>query len=316
MDREPSLIVVIGASAGGVSALRELVKGLLRDFDGALFIVLHSAPESPGRLPLILSRSTELHVAHAADGDPIEPGRVYVAPPDRHLVVSRGHVHLTNGPRENGARPAVDPLFRSAAAEYGARAVGVVLSGTLDDGTAGLLAIEHAGGVTVVQDPDEALFPDMPLNATRFVNVHHVLPIEKISGLLRELNANPPVGGGSALDARDLAAAPLRLDTASGVSCPECDGSLWSISLGDLFEYRCLIGHRYSPESLLHHLGESSDRIVQAGLRSLEEQATLTELLAQRAVGSGREARASLYERRARRMRARANALRELLARD
>jgi two-component system chemotaxis response regulator CheB len=314
--REPTIIAVVGASAGGVSALTTLLNRIPGDFRGALFIVLHSAPESPARLPAILARKSALEVAHPRDGEPIRAGRVYVAPPNRHLVVRPGHVHLSTGPRENGSRPSIDALFRSAALEYGPRTVGVVLTGTLDDGTAGLLAIEEAGGVTVVQDPDEAAFPEMPENAATYVTVSHMLPLAGIAKLLTELSASSEVSPAEPPHTLAPAEAPLRLGEAWGLSCPECDGSLWNVSLGELMEYRCQIGHRYSPESLAFHMSERGDQIAQSALRSLEQQAVLADLLSERAAEAGRSGRSGVYRRRAHRMRRRIAALRELLGQE
>src|SRR5262249_24290796 len=158
-------IIVVGASAGGVETLTELVHGLPADLKAAIFVVLHVAPHHTSALPAILSRKGPLPALHPMDGDAILPGRIYVAPPDRHLVMRPGHLQLTRGPQQNGHRPAIDPLFRSAAYAYGNRVVGVILSGTLDDGVAGLQRIKSHGGVAIVQDPDSALYPAMPQNA-------------------------------------------------------------------------------------------------------------------------------------------------------
>ena len=169
-------MITIGASAGGVEALTELVRGLPVDLPASVFVSLHVPPHGTSMLPQILSRRGPLPAHHARDGEPIEPGRIYVAPPDLHLLIHQGVVRLSRGPRENGFRPAIDPLFRTAARWHGPRVVGVILSGTLDDGTAGLLAIKERGGFAVVQDPDDALFPGMPRNAMDVVHVDHVLP--------------------------------------------------------------------------------------------------------------------------------------------
>ncbi len=155
-------IIVIGASAGGFEALKKLVAGLPTDFSASIFVVWHMSPDVRGVLPQVLNRSKTVFAANAADGEAIEPNRIYVAPPDRHLLVERGIVRVKRGPKENRFRPAVDPLFRSAAYAYGTRVIGVVLSGALDDGTAGLWTIKQRGGLAVVQDPFDAEVPSMP----------------------------------------------------------------------------------------------------------------------------------------------------------
>ena len=184
-------LVVIGASAGGVEALRELVAGLPAELAAAVLVVLHTPPTRDSRLPAILGRAGILPTAHARDGEGIRPGQIYVAPPNYHLTVEAESLRLVQGPTENGFRPAADPLFRTAARAYGARVVGVVLSGALDDGAAGLTAIKQQGGVTVAQDPDEAIVPGMPRSAIRFDHVDHVLPVAAIAALLVRL-AGPP----------------------------------------------------------------------------------------------------------------------------
>ena len=188
-------IVVVGASAGGVEALAELAASLPSELSAAVFVVLHLPPTGTSALPEILHRHGPLPAAHVKDGEPIQPGRIYVAPPDHHVLLRTGHVHLSRGPRENGHRPAIDPLFRSAAREYATRVIGLVLSGALDDGTAGLLAIKSRGGIAVVQDPADALYPGMPSNALGHVPVDHVLPAASIGKLLARLiaaSAEPP----------------------------------------------------------------------------------------------------------------------------
>jgi two-component system chemotaxis response regulator CheB len=186
-------VIVVGASAGGVEALRALVAGLPADLGAAVFVVLH-IPERGSMLPEILGRAGPLPAVHARDGDSIEAGRICVAPPDRHLLLRRDRVELSSGPKENGHRPAVDPLFVSAASAYGAAVVAAVLSGSLDDGTAGLIAVGRAGGTTVAQDPAQARRPEMPRNAIEFARPDHVLPVEAIAALLVRI----------AIDAREV----------------------------------------------------------------------------------------------------------------
>ncbi len=180
-------IVVIGASAGGIAALQQLVSELPTNFAASVFVVLHMAPQTRSRLPEILGRSGPLPVKHPSDGEEIRAGHIYVALPDHHLLLDRGRIRVVRGARENNQRPAIDALFRSAAQAYGPRVVGVVLTGFLDDGSAGLIAIRRTGGVTVVQDPNEAAAPDMPLHAMEAVKVDHVLPLARIPPLLNQL---------------------------------------------------------------------------------------------------------------------------------
>src|SRR5436190_7735727 len=180
-------IVVMGASAGGVETLAELVSGLPEEFPAAIFVVLHLLPTAHSVLPEILDRSGTLPAAAAVDDEDIDRGRIYVAPPDRHLLLGPGRVSLTRGPRENGHRPAVDPLFRSAARAYRQRVIAVVLSGSLDDGTAGLRLVKRMGGTTVAQDPDDALYPSMPASAIANNSVDCVAPLAEMAGLLSRL---------------------------------------------------------------------------------------------------------------------------------
>jgi two-component system, chemotaxis family, protein-glutamate methylesterase/glutaminase len=184
-------IIVVGTSAGGVRVLRALVAGLPRDFAGTLFVVMHTAPDSPGVLAQILDRAGPLPATNASNRERFGPGHVYVAPPDMHLLLEPGLMRLTREARENGFRPAIDPLFRSAAQVYGPRVVGVILTGGLDDGTSGLWTVKRMGGVTVVQDPDEAYMPSMPLNALAQVEVDYTLPLAEMPSLLTRLTSTP-----------------------------------------------------------------------------------------------------------------------------
>ncbi|HEY8599580.1 MAG TPA: chemotaxis protein CheB, partial [Thermomicrobiales bacterium] len=184
-------LIVIGTSAGGVQALLELLDDLPANLPAAICIVIHIPAESPSLLPRILQRRSALPVRHAVDGERIVPGHVYIAPPDHHLLVDPGRLRLRHGPRENRCRPAVDPLFRSAALAYGPRLIGVVLTGALNDGTAGLAIIKRLGGVTIVQDPADALFPGMPASAQRHVAVDYSLPLADIAAALTRVAREP-----------------------------------------------------------------------------------------------------------------------------
>jgi two-component system chemotaxis response regulator CheB len=283
-------IIAIGASAGGVEAISRIVSGLPADLPAAVLVVLHLG-SGPSALPEILTRVGALPAGHPVHGEPIRRGRIYVAPPDRHLIVSDGHLLVPRGAKENGHRPAVDVLFRSAAQSYGPRVVGVVLTGNLDDGTAGLLAIKELKGTAVVQDPAEAYYPGMPRNASENVQVDHVLPLAEIPPLLTQL-AHEPALDTPSLDpeerssrvaeellgesGQDLNSAP------SGFTCPDCGGALWETHDRELPRYRCRTGHAYSPESLMSEQSTRVDTALWAAMRALEENADLARRMADR----------------------------------
>jgi two-component system chemotaxis response regulator CheB len=303
-------IVVVGASAGGVEALTNLVGSLPADLPASVFVVLHLPATGSSALPDILTRHGPLPASHAKDGEPIEQRRIYVAPPDYHLLLRAGHVHLARGPRENGHRPAVDPLFRSAAREYATRVVGVVLSGALDDGTAGLLAVKSRGGVAIVQHPEDALYPGMPHNAIEHVEVDHVLPAAGIAETLARLTGEPvPEPAGPVPDEMK---AEVELEgfsmeaieggnpgRPSGFSCPDCNGVLWEIQDGGLVRFRCRVGHAWSPESLLTQQSESLEAALWVALRTLEERAALASRLAEPARRRGHRITATRFEEQA-----------------
>ncbi|HZD78765.1 MAG TPA: chemotaxis protein CheB [Actinomycetota bacterium] len=300
-------IIVIGASAGGVTALKGVIRELPPDLPASLFVVLHTVPRGVSQLAPILDAAGPLRASFAEDGEGIRYGHVYVAPPDRHLLLRDSHVHLTRAPKENRTRPAVNPLFRSAAAAYGRRVVGVVLTGTLDNGTAGLLAVEAGGGTTVVQDPEDAEFPGMPLSALDYLDPDHVVTAAELPGLLVELvgeemaesgperldgavvnNPGPDdsIGThqrGPGPDLTELGSREVRPpNTASGFTCPECSGALWEVEERGLTEYVCRIGHLFGPETLLEEHAERRDDLLETALRSIEEESALTARLLER----------------------------------
>ena len=319
-------IVVIGASAGGVEAISTVVADLPRDLRAALFIVLHI---SRGRsaMPEILSRAGRLLASHPRDGDPIQYGRIYIAPPDHHLLIDGTRVRIVHGPTENGVRPSIDPLFRSAARTYGSRVVGVVLTGSLDDGTAGLAAVKEAGGTAIVQDPEEAFAPSMPRSAMSFVAVDQVLPLRDIGPFITSLTldeATPGTQGtgGPHVQAMepDLAVEPLAEDEGdrpgrlSVFSCPECHGTLWESDEAGILRFRCRVGHVYSPDSMLAAQTDSVDRALWAALRALEERAALTRRLSERASARHRQWVARAFEDRAKAAEEHAATMREILS--
>jgi two-component system, chemotaxis family, protein-glutamate methylesterase/glutaminase len=303
-------IVVIGASAGGVEAISTLVSDLPRDLRAAILVVLHLA-KGRSMLPDILTRVGRLPAVHPEDGDPLEYSHIYVARPDHHLVLEPGRIRVVHGPTENGCRPAIDPLFRSAARAYGPRVVGIVLTGGLDDGTAGLAAVKEAGGIAIVQDPDEAFAPSMPRSAKAFVRVDHVLPVREMSVLISQLTREhtepqpPGIGAHVKPLESDLAEPHIALhesDRPGKVSiftCPECHGTLWEADERGIVRFRCRVGHAYSAESMLAAQTDSVDRALWTALRSIEERAALTHRLAERARRRGHHWVARAFEERA-----------------
>jgi two-component system chemotaxis response regulator CheB len=289
-----------------------------------VLVVLHV---SRGRsvLPEILTRAGRLPAVHPKDGDRLEYGRIYVAPPDHHLTVQSGKARVVHGPTENGCRPAIDPLFRSAARVYGPRVIGVVLTGALDDGTAGLAAVKEAGGLAIVQDPEEAFASSMPRSAAAFVAVDHILPAGEIgvlvTGLTREEAGPQSPNHGAHVVAMepDLGHSPLALaesDRPGKVSvftCPECHGTLWEAEHSGIVRYRCRVGHVYSAESMLAAQTDSVDRALWTALRSMEERAALTNRLAERARARKHHWVARAFDERARVADGHAGVIRELL---
>lgn len=278
-------IVVIGASAGGIEALRELVAGLPPDFALPIGVVLHTSPQSPGVLDAILRRAGRLPATNARDRERLKPGHIYVAPPDCHLLVEPGRVRVTKGPRENRFRPAIDPLFRSAAQVHGPGTIGVVMTGNLDDGTAGLWAIKQLGGTAIVQHPDDALFPAMPMSALRHVRVDYSVPLAELAPLLVQLTSEVEVEGGEmpvpnkvlevevkiAKEQNPLDAGIAEIAQPSVYSCPECHGVLLQLKEGDRLRFRCHTGHAYSFDSLVSGINEGIEEALWNAIRALEE---------------------------------------------
>ena len=280
----PNDIIVVGASAGGIEALKELVGALPEDFSASIFIVLHTAPDAPGLLPDILDRVARLTTKKAEDGERINAGTIYVAPPDRHLLVEPNRLRVTRGPKENRFRPAIDPLFRSAAQTYGPRVIGVILTGYLDDGTAGLWTVKQLGGTAIVQDPKDALVPFMPQNALAHVNVDYCLPLAEIAPLLVRLTTEAAEEEGVypvpkeveievniAKEQKAIDAGVLQLGEPSNYACPECHGVLLQLKEGPLYRFRCQTGHAYSLESLLTDITEKMDDALWNSIRAFEE---------------------------------------------
>lgn len=273
-------IVVIGASAGGVEALTTLIGGLPADLPAAVFVVLHIHPDSPSVLPTLLNRRAALRASHAVHGDPITPGRVYVAPSDNHLMLRPGHMEVVRGPKETGHRPSVDALFRTAARAYGPRVIGVVLTGYQDCGTAGLLSIKARGGVAVAQDPQDAAVADMPASAIKHVPMDHIVPLRGIPALLTKL-VHEPAGAGSAdVPANIRHVEGDELGKPSVVVCPSCNGNLTETEAGGFPVFRCHVGHTFSLRSMAAAQAEEVERALWAAARALEESAALAKRLA------------------------------------
>jgi two-component system chemotaxis response regulator CheB len=303
-------IVVVGASSGGVEAISKIVAGLPEHFAAAIFVVLHIGEHARSHLPDILNRSGKLPAAHAVAHEPIRRGRIYVAPPGLQTYVQHGRLSVRRGPQENLHRPSIDALFRTAAHHYGPRVVGVVLSGALDDGSAGLLAVKEGGGVTIVQDPDDARVPDMPANAMARTAADYVVPSDEIAALLVSLIAADSAGTSlrGEVPLETVEEAPVtsmsyrsdELGPPSMFTCPDCSGTLFEIEQGQLLRYRCRVGHAFSQETLVAAQNDAVERALWVALRSLEEREALMRRLADNARRLGHDAVADLFEHKAR----------------
>jgi two-component system chemotaxis response regulator CheB len=318
-------LVVVGGSAGSLGPLITLLQGLPAECDACILVVVHSSPESTGRLAEILGRASQLPVSVAVDGEEIDRG-VFVAPPNHHLIVSDGKMRVTLGPKENGFRPAIDPLFRTAASAYGDRVIGVVLSGALDDGAHGLGEIKSKEGLTIVQDPDEAEVATMPRSAMQHVDVDYVLPAVAIAPLLcRALQSAPegdvdmargnhtdPQQPGDKTDISDMKA---EFGPPSALTCPDCGGALWQIDDGRLVRFQCHVGHRYSPESFVMRHDERVERALWSAVRALEERADLRRRMAHQTEAAGLAAVSEQFAEQADGAQEQANQIREVLGR-
>ena len=320
-------VITVGASMGGVESLTRLVERLPPNLPAAVLIVLHVSPDGRSFLPEILNRAHRLKAAHARDGEPIRPGRIYIAPPNHHMLVHEGDIRLSRGPHENSARPAIDPLFRTAAKYYGDRVIGVVLSGGLDDGTVGLIDIKAAGGLAVVQDPADAICRSMPESAARHVQVDYLKPLNEIGPLLGRLVREPVAQNGSrngdgkmasrttlrasdgkaagskAKDEPDIAefgsnvmATSMSVAPPSPFTCPDCGGVLWEFNSDGVLRYRCHVGHGYTADSLVAAQTQKLEEALWIALRALEEAAGTHRRMAARARGSRMDHIAQSYE--------------------
>jgi two-component system chemotaxis response regulator CheB len=328
-------IVVIGGSTGAINALKRILPALPHDLPAAILIVTHIGSQR-SMLPEILGRHAAMPVRHATDGEPIIPGRVLVAPPDEHLMVvrngDRAYARLVHGPKENHCRPAVDPLFRSAATVFGPRTIGVVLSGYLDDGTVGLQAIKACGGLALVQDPAEAEASDMPSSALKYVDVDQVLSVSEIGSTLLELagaDMQPRTEAQQAgvsstpnwidienrISAKDSDMGDLeQIGTLSSLTCPQCNGALWEIQAKGPIRYRCHTGHAFTASVLEALQSEAVEDAIWGAMRALHEQERLFSKLAEKELRFGHHAGAAEYQAMAAQARAHSQALRDVVA--
>jgi two-component system, chemotaxis family, protein-glutamate methylesterase/glutaminase len=316
-------VIVIGASAGGLEALTPIVQGLPADFPAAIFVVVHIPTTATSTLPQILSRNSALPASHAKDGELIELGNIYVAPPNFHLIIRSGRIHLSSGPRENRHRPAIDALFRTAAHSYGARVIGVVLSGLLDDGTAGLISIKAHGGKAIVQDPEEAPYKNMPLSCIQHTEVDYISEVADIPSLLINLVAQQvkeretmPIEDEHeeqpTIDIVELASDGNPLPPSPFV-CPDCGGPLWELTKEGFSQYRCHVGHVFSPESMIEGQAQSVEAALWSAVHLLKERAAFTNRIAEKRRAGGMNSIAQTYEQEAQEAEKNANIITQML---
>jgi two-component system chemotaxis response regulator CheB len=317
-------VIVIGASVGGVETLSNLVAQFPEDLPATIFVVQHIIPTARGNLAQVLDRAGPLPATMAQDCESFELGHIYVAPPDHHLLVKQGCLRVTRSLRENRVRPAIDPLFRSAAVAYGGRVVGVVLSGLQNDGTSGLLAIKRCGGIAMVQDPTDALYPDMPLSALEHVEADYCLPVMKMGAVLYRLSQEPPAATPSIpedlLIEVNIAEKPIdnsdraeELGESVSVTCPDCGGPLWELRDEKLRRYRCRLGQAFTAESLLTGQSEVIEYALWAAVRPMEDRVRTLMSLANGRREHGQSRLADSYETQAKELKTQAQQIRQML---
>lgn len=323
--------IVIGASAGGVQALLTLVEQLPEDLPAAVLVVLHIPAEPPSVLPGILARVSNLPVAHAINDERLALGRIYVAPPDQHLLVDKARIKLVHGPKENLHRPSIDTLFRSAARWAGPRTIGVILTGALDDGTSGMRAVQKRGGITIVQDPMEAAFPSMPMSVMQDIKVDYSVRLSDIAPLLATLagqtaeeEGSYPVPDNMEIETRiaqqqmesdEMLANVEKLGKISRLTCPDCHGALWELHDDDLLRYRCHVGHAFSADALSDGQSQMLEVALWSAVRALEEQMLLARRIVERARKANQPRAAKMFEKRAEEAEEHSSAIRQLLLR-
>jgi two-component system chemotaxis response regulator CheB len=303
-------ILAIGTSAGGVQALMSLVREMPSEFPAAILVTIHLPSQPQSTLPEILRRNGPLPASFASDGEALKKGHIHIAPPDRHLLIEGDTVVFGHGPRENHTRPAIDPMLRSVAVCCGSRAVGVVLTGTLGDGASGLWALQQCGGLTVVQDPNDAAFSEMPMNALNRVRPDHVVTLAAMPRLLSSLALQPsgaimPIPESIRFEVDIARGRPSsipdmeRFGRRSNFACPDCHGVMWEIDEGQLVRYRCHVGHAYSEETMSLALDENVRRGLGSAVRALEERRELARKLQEQSERGGQKMLAESWSRRA-----------------
>jgi two-component system chemotaxis response regulator CheB len=306
--------IVIGASAGGVQALLEVVSRLPAELAAPVFVVLHLPPFVASSLAKVLSRAGHRQAVQATDGAAISPGIIYVAPPDKHLLVEDGRIVVKRGPKENRFRPSIDALFRSAAYVYGSGAIGVILSGMLDDGTSGLWSIKRLGGKAIIQQPEDAECDSMPRSALEFVEADHVCAADEIGALLgRLVKESPMPAEDQNLEVRKRMGVEVKIAAEDGAfqkgvmdlgeltpfTCPECHGALVKIAEGKMSRFRCHTGHAYTDSALLEGVMEYTGEMLWQVIRSFEEGVMLLEHMGQHLEEAGAIDRAKVFQSKA-----------------
>jgi two-component system chemotaxis response regulator CheB len=318
-------LIVIGGSAGALEPLKAIVELLPPSLDASVLIVMHTRARADGGLPDVLQHATEMPVRFARNGDAIAHGHIYVAPPDWHLLVTTSGLQVVQGPRENGFRPAIDPLFRTAARAFGPRVIGVILSGALSDGTYGLSVIKARGGSAIVQDPDDATIPHLPRSAIASVDVDSVAPASEIPAIIERLAREPAREGDNAMapphalepqlpsEDTSVSRTEKAFGPPSSLTCPDCGGALWEVGDDRTVRYQCHVGHQYAPDVLEIEHRNSVDRALWSAVRVLEEHAELKARMAQRSASEGLTVVTSGFERDAQDAHAEARLIRSVL---
>jgi len=274
-------LVAIGASAGGVQALLRLIGALPQDFSAPILVAVHLSPDMPSSLPTVLGRVTPMRTAFASEGMRLSPGTITIAPPGAHMLVEDGRLTLSAGPKEHGERPSIDPLFRSAAEAHGEHVIGVLLSGSLDDGVAGLARIVAAGGTALVQSPDDAVHPSMPLQALRRVPVEATLPADELGRAIamrvseQELAMSLGDDGSAAAASSESTIEEMPKQASTGITCPACGGAIWELREDGVTVLRCHIGHTYGLESFADAQLNDIESALWEAVRVLEERRAL-----------------------------------------